>query len=63
MSANPCGKRCYDNERRAKEANRTGGFRVRAYFCRDCRAFHVTNGEKSRGGMMRGRSWGKGRRG
>ena len=41
-----CGKRCYHSERQARAAHRRASYRIRAYFCAICRAFHVTNSEK-----------------
>jgi hypothetical protein len=41
-----CGKRCYGSPDRAKRANRHAGFRLRAYRCERCRAWHVTSSEK-----------------
>jgi hypothetical protein len=42
----PCGKRCYSSARRAKEAHRRFGWRIRAYRCETCRAWHAANHEK-----------------
>jgi hypothetical protein len=41
-----CEKRCYSSEHAAREAHRRTGFRVRAYWCMACHAYHVTNSEK-----------------
>lgn len=45
-----CGKVCFESEVAAKRGCRRGakraGFRIRAYFCVPCRAWHVTNNEK-----------------
>ena len=43
-----CCKRRYPSKRSAIEANRTAGFRLRAYTCSDCSGYwHVTNADKS----------------
>lgn len=41
-----CGKRCFPSEKAAKAAHRKAGWRIRVYYCRDCRAMHVTNNDK-----------------
>lgn len=44
----PCDgtKRCYPSRRAVALAHQTARFRVRAYFCKPCRAWHATAQEK-----------------
>ena len=41
-----CGKRCYTSAEKAKEAHSQAGWRFRTYYCDECRAWHITNGDK-----------------
>jgi len=40
------GKVCYRGKGDARAAHIHAKFRIRAYYCAACRAWHVTNGEK-----------------
>lgn len=37
------GKRCFESEKGAKRANAKIRNRLRVYFCRECRSFHITS--------------------
>lgn len=41
-----CTKRKFTSEGQARRAHRQASYRIRAYYCPDCRAYHVTNNEK-----------------
>jgi len=41
-----CGKLCFGSRKAARAGNSTARFRFRAYFCKQCRAWHVANGDK-----------------
>lgn len=47
-SVRVCGKLCYGSKRAAREAHAAVSWRVRCYWCGECRSWHVTNTEKSR---------------
>lgn len=40
------GKTCFSSAKTAKRARGGLGNKLRAYFCPDCKSFHVTNGER-----------------
>ena len=42
-----CTKRKFRGLHDARKAHTRAGFRIRVYRCDECRAFHVTNAEKS----------------
>lgn len=42
----PCGKVTYVSRASAKAAHRWAGFRIKIYFCHECRGWHVCNAEK-----------------
>ena len=42
-----CGKRTYPNVDAARRAHRHAGYRLRTYYCRECRGIHITNQEKA----------------
>lgn len=51
----PCGKSCYESERRVKQAIRnmlksgkTDTSRLRPYFCKTCHSWHMTASERWR---------------
>jgi hypothetical protein len=44
-----CRKRCFESVKHARAAHRSASFRIRPYWCEDCRAWHVTANEKRRG--------------
>lgn len=46
MSNATCSKRCFASRQAAKAAHQTAGWRMRIYWCRSCKAWHVTNHEK-----------------
>lgn len=41
-----CTKRRFSSAKQAKRAHRRAGFRLRAYQCQHCHAWHVSNSEK-----------------
>lgn len=41
-----CEKRRFDGPEQAKRAHRRASYRIRVYYCAECRGFHVTNPEK-----------------
>lgn len=41
-----CAKRPFPSAHAAKIGHRHAGYRIRPYWCEDCRAWHVTNAEK-----------------
>jgi hypothetical protein len=43
-----CTKRPYGSVEAVRRAHRRASWRVRAYWCEDCRAYHGTNHEKHR---------------
>lgn len=43
-----CGKKCFDSKLHGRRSYRGRGFRIRMYWCQECRAWHVTNNEKRR---------------
>lgn len=51
MSDYGCGKRPYGSEHAARQRNRWARFRVRVYWCRECRAYHVANADKKYDGV------------
>lgn len=48
MNRQRCTKRCFPSARLAKRLHGHARFRVRVYWCDECKAFHVTNQEKKR---------------
>jgi hypothetical protein len=44
----PCGKRSFASASAARRANAKARFRIRAYFCERCHAYHVANQDKRR---------------
>ena len=44
--AAPCAKRSYASASAAKMAHQKASYRIRVYYCDDCRSFHVTNADK-----------------
>lgn len=46
------GKRCFASKREARIGMRRLAARLRVYFCKDCKAFHLTK-EQSRSGKER----------
>lgn len=48
--ATGCWKRAYPSAKAAKLANRHASWRVKTYWCPVCAGYHVSNGEKLRGG-------------
>lgn len=42
----PCTKRSYVSERTARLATQRVGWRIKTYYCDECRAYHVANAEK-----------------
>lgn len=45
----PCGKKVYRNERHARRAHGKAHYRVRVYWCHECKGHHATASEKRRG--------------
>jgi len=43
-------KRQFASRDAAKRAHRRASFRLRIYYCEDCRALHVTNADKRHDG-------------
>lgn len=41
-----CMKRSFSNSSDARRAHRRASWRIRTYWCEECRALHVTNDEK-----------------
>lgn len=41
-----CTKKTYESAHAARTAHSKAGWRVRAYFCQRCRAWHATNADK-----------------
>lgn len=41
-----CTKKRFESKRHAREAHAKAHWRVRAYYCQGCRAWHATNAEK-----------------
>lgn len=52
-----CHKRRYESVRVAKRATQNVSNKFRVYFCRSCKAYHVTNDETSRKGEILGEKW------
>lgn len=41
-----CTKKRFESKRHAREAHAKAHYRIRPYFCEDCRYWHVANAEK-----------------
>lgn len=48
----PCGKRCFTSVRVARDANRKNSHTLRPYFCKGCKAYHVTKRDGAGRGFL-----------